>query len=322
MITFERPLATIPGETREDLVTACGARLEWVHAPSTTLGIMKTFGLYLPPGYGDDDRRYPVLYLFRGHEDEWTGDQDGREGLVPILDRLIVTRRIGPLVVVMPGMMAPDRRTQGAPVNWSARPDGRAVGTGRFEDYFFELKALVERYLQVEVGKNACAVDGFSMGGYSAVLLGTRYPHLFGSVGAYDGSFMWRRQWDPRLKDSHPPDRLWFAEPTAPLFRRDRRFNVPKMERHNPVWLVGRAGGRRLAELQATRFHLRTVADERSGNYDRAHHVVDALGQRGIQNSFDDLVLDPEATHSWKWADKHLEQTLLLHDEVSRPAIG
>jgi S-formylglutathione hydrolase FrmB len=306
--------------TKSEVVSRHGARLDWVTFPSQALGVSRTFGLYLPPGYDPAKRRYPVLYLFRGHHDEWAGSQDGREGLVPLLGRLIRRGRIEPLVAVLPGLMPDDRKSQGAPVNWSASGERRGVGTARFEDHFFELKNFVESHLPVRVGKGSCALDGFSMGGYSAVLLGTRYPHLFGSVGAYDGSFMWRRQVDPRRRRHHPPDPLWFSESCAPLFRRGRRFDIAKMERYNPVWLAARAGGRKLVELRRTRFHVRTVAGEKYGNFDRALHVLDVLLHRGVKNSFSgrDVALDPDARHDWRWADIHLEGTLPLHDAVFR----
>src|SRR6476620_9262323 len=41
---------------------------------SAALGVLKSFYVSLPPGYssaGNMQQRYPVLYLFRGHEHEW-----------------------------------------------------------------------------------------------------------------------------------------------------------------------------------------------------------------------------------------------------------
>lgn len=292
-----------------------GSTLEWISLPKSTLGVLKRFGLYLPADYGRSGAPMPVLYLFRGHESEWAGEQDGRPGLLRVLDGAIARGEVEPLVVVLPGFMEPSRKTQGVPVNWTADGRARGVGNGRFEDHFFEIKSWVERNCDVRVGPLATALDGFSMGGYSAVLLATRYPHLFGSAGAYDGSFMWPDQIDPRTGRG---DRLWFAEACAPFFRSQGVWDRAKMERCNPLTWIRGARGRRLADLKRVRFHLRCAASEHVGNLDRCLNVVIALAKRGARNSFDatTLVLAPEAAHSWKWADRHLAGTLPLHDEV------
>ena len=50
------------------------SRMEWVTLPGSRIGILRRFGVYLPPGYDQDlGREYPVLYLLRGHEAEWAG---------------------------------------------------------------------------------------------------------------------------------------------------------------------------------------------------------------------------------------------------------
>ena len=49
-----------------------GSRIELITINSSALGIFKNFNIYLPEGYEENvDERYPVVYLFRGHEREW-----------------------------------------------------------------------------------------------------------------------------------------------------------------------------------------------------------------------------------------------------------
>lgn len=288
--------------------------------PHSMLGVLKRFGVYFPAGFGEAGATYPVLYLFRGAETEWAGDQDGREGLARVVDRLIAQGRIEPLVIVMPGLMSPDQRTQGCPINWSDPDYAVGVGNARFEEYFFEIKRFIESRYPVRTGPESTALDGFSMGGYSSIYLAVKYPHQFGSAGAFDGSFMWPGQIDPRRSPSGRADRLWFSETCAPFFRVHGRWDRQKMERHNPHWWIDRAGGSALAALRRVRFHIRSVIDEGVGNIDRARTMIAHLGQKRIANSFEgrDVCLHPDARHTWKWADVHLEGTLLLHDRAFR----
>src|SRR4028118_975457 len=58
------------------------ARAEHLTINSAALGVSKHFHLYTPPTYHNNRQRLPVLYLFRGHENEWINPhQDGsRQG--------------------------------------------------------------------------------------------------------------------------------------------------------------------------------------------------------------------------------------------------
>ena len=125
---------------------------------------------------------------------------------------------------------------------------------------------------------------------------------------------------DPRRPGRDKGDRLWFGETCSPFFRRGRRWNLAKMERHNPLWLIRRTGSQRLKDLRRTKFHIHSVESEEHGNIDRARALITALNERDIETSFegDDIILDPAARHTWKWADVHLERTLPLHDAVFR----
>ena len=295
------------------------SRIDWVRIPRSVLGVPRRFGVYFPEDYGKSSRGYPVLYLFRGHEDEWAGSQDGREGLKNVLDRLIEAGTIEPLIVVLPGLMAPSRRHQGIPVDWSGDARTEGAGNGRFERHFFEVKELVEERFSVRVGRRHTALDGFSMGGFSSVYLGAKYPHLFGSVGAYDGSFMWPGQIDPRRAPQGRACQLWFSESCRPFFINGHGWDVAKMERANPLsWLRLRSGRRRRL-LASLRFHVRAAGNEEVGNLDRNLALDTALAAAGCANSFrDDPVLHADARHDWRWADRHLEETLGLHDRIFR----
>ena len=86
---------------------AQGSRIELRSHPSAILGLQKNYNIYLPEGYDQDSLRYPVVYLFRGHEREWANPtEDGSsagETSRPWPTRSI-RRAIGKMVLVMPGM--------------------------------------------------------------------------------------------------------------------------------------------------------------------------------------------------------------------------
>ena len=292
----------------------------------TCLGVSRRFLVYLPPHYGSTSAGYPVLYLFRGHEEEWAGNQEGREGLATILDRLIETKIIEPLIVVLPGFCDPRQQYQGIPVDWSRDGDEAGVGKGQFEQHFFEIKALVEQRFQVRRGRRHTALDGFSMGGFSAIFLGLKYPALFSSVGAYDPSLMWPEQIDPRLGPAGRACRLWHSEGCAPFFSDSQGWDYAKMERHNPyTWLrwgmslgLNNAHARRRQQMRRMQFHVRAAGSEQFGNLDRTLAFDRALSAAGCRNSFagEELKLAPNARHDWAWADRHIADNLLRHNRV------
>ena len=295
--------------------------INWITLPCSTMGVLKRFAVYMPPQTDrwPSDGALNVLYLFRGHETEWLGNQDGREGLINVLQRMIVFGEIRPLIVVMPGFMPIDRTIQGVPVNWSADTDEQGIGNGLLEDHFFEIKNWGEDNLPVARGAAHAALDGFSIGGYSSLLLATRNPGLFCSAGAYDGSFMWGTRDDPRRKRGEGrDDRLWTSPPCASYFCKGSNWDDKKFAAHNPVALIKSARGAALAAMRKIGFHIETVPDERFGNYDRCEFILQALQKRKLDCSFstDEMVLDARARHNWAWADRHLQRTLPLHDAI------
>lgn len=69
---------------------------------SQVLGRDYRYQVFLPDGYANEGRYYPVLYLLHGaggDENEWIGDGGVRE----MLDHLVTDGSIRPMVVVMPG---------------------------------------------------------------------------------------------------------------------------------------------------------------------------------------------------------------------------
>ena len=60
--------------------------------------------IYLPPSYGDTDRRYPVVYLLHGYtgtDQTWT-DENGLFGAIERADRFVDSSAGSEMILVMP----------------------------------------------------------------------------------------------------------------------------------------------------------------------------------------------------------------------------
>ena len=138
--------------------------------------------IYLPPAYGTEARRYPVLYMLHGgggDKDEWPA-----YGLINDADQAIVSKDIAPIIIVMP------QGDLGYWVNW---PDGGP----RWGDYVVhDLRGQIDSTYRTLPDAAHRAIGGLSMGGAGALQLGLSHPDVFGVVGAHspalhvdDGSF-------------------------------------------------------------------------------------------------------------------------------------
>jgi len=140
---------------------------------SEALGGTVQYFIYLPPGYRDDDRRYPVLYLLHGgsgDKEEWVA-----YGAIDAVDRLITAREIRPLIVVLPW---------GDWGYWMNQIDGLAWGDYASRDLVHHIDSAF-RTLPDPAHR---AIGGLSMGGAGALQLAFNHPEVFGGAGAHSPS--------------------------------------------------------------------------------------------------------------------------------------
>lgn len=148
------------------------SRIELHSHFSHTLGITKSYNIFLPEGYDAETDHYPVVYLFRGAVDEWADpmeDASRRGTIKTVFDSLYAKKRIGKMILVMPGLSAP-------------------ATTNEYTYIADDLIPYIDSVYRTIPTRWHRAMDGFSLGGLIVTNLMAGAPLLFCSAGSYDGT--------------------------------------------------------------------------------------------------------------------------------------
>ncbi len=135
-------------------------------------GLAFTSGVcvYLPPGYLESGKRYPVVYLLHGGGGD-AGDAVAMGHLREVMDGLVRHDRNAAAIVVMP---------DGTNGQWYDSMDGSVQNeryvTGSVIPY-------VDRHFRTIADRRGRAVTGVSNGGFGAMLLAAKHPSLFVAAG-------------------------------------------------------------------------------------------------------------------------------------------
>lgn len=160
---------------------------------SKLLGEHVKYNVYLPSGFEQGDRHYPVTYLLHGLSgcySDW--ERLGHVRLVA--DELIESGEALPMVIIMPNAGDKDiRQVQNGYFN---------VEDWAYEDFFFtELMPAVEAKYRAGGSKGQRAVMGLSMGGGGSTVYCQRHPELFSSCYAMSA---WLDNKDGEVGGSNP----------------------------------------------------------------------------------------------------------------------
>ncbi|NQY75722.1 MAG: esterase family protein [Halomonas sp.] len=130
---------------------------------SEVLGAPYPYTLYTPDGFGESDKRYPVMYLLHGSfgsENDWAS----RGSLQETADALIAQGKIPPALIVMPGNQS-----------WWVDGNNEPAATAFIEDLLPHIEstwpAIREREGRV--------IGGLSAGGYGTINFVFQHPDLF-----------------------------------------------------------------------------------------------------------------------------------------------
>lgn len=137
--------------------------------------------VYLPAGYDESVRRYPVVFLLTGFtgrgtmmlNDTWPG-----ETIPDRLDRLIASGQVCPMIVVMPDCLT----------RYGGSQYLNSVATGRYEDHVVqELVPYIDAHYRTRSEAGQRVIAGKSSGGYGSVMLAMRHPEVFGLMVCHSG---------------------------------------------------------------------------------------------------------------------------------------
>jgi enterochelin esterase family protein len=173
--------------------------LSKVWYPSPTLEKNRRLYIYTPPGYSENNKKYPVFYLLHGaggDEDAWT-----TLGRTPyILDNLIAAGKAEPMIIVMTNGNAWSSAAPGdEPVSESdQQPDFSRMIRGGFEKSLVnDVIPFVEKHYRVMANKEHRAIAGLSMGGMHTQNITNTNPGKFGYIGVMSMGIMNNPQWNP-----------------------------------------------------------------------------------------------------------------------------
>jgi predicted alpha/beta superfamily hydrolase len=179
--------------------------------PSRYLRYPRDILIYLPPDYGLNQQRYPVLYMHDGNNlfdpdtaflnQEWRVDEH--------LENLIHAKEIEPIIVI--GIYnTPERNSE---YTWLPRENINGCvegGNGPLYARFLveELKPMVDLLFLTRPERESTAVSGASLGGLISFYLGLYYSDVFSHIGMLSPSLWWQNalllpesvQLSPKLK--------------------------------------------------------------------------------------------------------------------------
>jgi predicted alpha/beta superfamily hydrolase len=168
--------------------------------------------VYLPPGYAQTDRRYPVLYLNDGET-----AFDGKDGMHVnrICEDLIRRGEMAPIIVVAVET-AGQRTLDYTPWVWSYwQPNGG--GDAYLQAVRDTLKPEVDRRYRTITDSGHTAMCGTSLGGLIAVYAAYAFESTFGIVGALSPPYFYAASATTRMAalQGRPPHFLRFYQDTG-----------------------------------------------------------------------------------------------------------
>ena len=173
----------------------------------------RTLHLYLPDDYAFSDERYPVMYMFDGHNlffdsDATYGKSWGMKNFLDYWDKKIIVAGIEC------SHEGNARLTEYCPYYWNSGWAGEVFGTGEDTMRWMvdELKPLIDSEYRTWPHREATGIGGSSMGGLMALYAGICHNDVYSKMACVSSaiSFCGRELRDAIA--SHPlnPDSRFF----------------------------------------------------------------------------------------------------------------
>ena len=276
------PARAAAGPLRLLSATRLDTRLQQFVFRTPALAQPTAVRVLFPAGYAAHKRRrYPVLYLLHGAQDDyasWTLKGEAEQ----------LTAHY-PMIVVMP-----DSGPTGGYVNWWR---GGPQGQPEWETYHIDqLLPWIDRHLRTVGTRAGRAIAGLSMGGFGAMSYAARHPDLFAAVASFSGAV-----------DTNNP--LDVAVTPGAVFG-PRAAQEVRWRAHNPWDLA--------ANLRGLNITIRTGNGQTGGPFGGGDVIEFAVHQMsisfherllalGIPNVWDDY---GPGGHLWPYWQRDLRETL------------
>ena len=143
---------------------------------SQVLGAQVKYNVYVPNGFDNSQKQYPVVYLLHGFTDDYTAWRDKGQ-MQTVADELIESGEAREMIIVMPNAGGPNVYE-----TWNGYFN---MPGWAYEDFFFqELMPAVEKKYRIISDKGHRSVMGLSMGGGGCTVYAQRHPDKFSSCYA------------------------------------------------------------------------------------------------------------------------------------------
>ena len=172
-------------------------QLREIHYFGKTSNTDRRCFVYTPPDYDKDpNKRFPVLYLLHGYNENETGW--GHQGCASfIMDNLIAEGKAAPFIIVMENSATPARpgvAPRGAPpAGAPPRGSGRGNGGGIFDFSSFERDLMADVIPFIDANFRTIAdqphraLAGLSMGGMQTHNISLKHLDTFSHIGIFSG---------------------------------------------------------------------------------------------------------------------------------------
>jgi enterochelin esterase family protein len=211
-----------------------------VYYYSRTLERHRRMHIYTPPGYGADNKKYPVFYLLHGAmdcDDSWS--TVGRAGF--IMDNLISEKKAKPMIVVMPAGHTSRNFSMGGSV--SSMVDDFS------KDFINEIMPYIENNYSVLTDRENRAIAGLSMGGMQTLDITMKDLSKFAYIGVFSsgifslGNAMPGQGNSPNWEEEHKAmldnnelkkglKLIWFATGRDDFLIETTRASVEMLKKH------------------------------------------------------------------------------------------
>ena len=191
------------------------------------------FNVYLPSGFEQSDKSYPIVYLLHGLGGKYSSWAE-KGAVNAIADELIASGEAVKMIIVMPNA--------GGPVKDNIWNGYFNMPGWNYEDFFFqEFMPAVEKKYRAIGDKGHRAVMGLSMGGGGSTVYCQRHPDLFSSCYAMSA---WLDN-----DDSHP------VKMNAK--KKDKRYYAAKSVReHSALDFIDQADEATIASLRTVKWFI------------------------------------------------------------------